>query len=455
MNKYMLWLTVTCLLLMPLTAMAQSQSEPIPIVQETKIYAVTFVESESQASVYEEIEIFRRILDDALLKKPLARTGHMSDVLSGAFSPDGKLLATARSDGSVRLFDVTTGHTLHPGPAHYGILSDDGVEGLRLPGYGLVFTLTLPANVHQVVGGPGKSGHKPLSQWEQVRNELRGVKEKSEKAKAQPEEPDLSDAILKLLVDNGRHFSLPDDEKVTVALTLRPIQSCTACHAEQFPRSSGGGGPAGIGGGPAGANTGTAIKDDNTARVFAQALVGMGQGRLGPGNASDLNELEAKKTEANNFTHLGDTRLRQGRAKEAVEAYQKAVDIYQKLLTWKTDVQQGSKDPLVDLTAVNDAYSKLARSYLLVGENDRAYSALKAATALTAPASRGAKPTSTVSSPPALPEKLLISVTKRMLDQVGTGKLTVEDFKKNATVEHLKFPAPDKASGKPSGDEKP
>jgi hypothetical protein len=449
MNKYMLWLTVVFPLLAPLTAVAQSRSEPIPIAQENKIYAIAFVESESQASVYEEIEIFRRILDDALLKKPLARAGHMSDVLSGAFSPDGKLLASAGSSGTVRIFDVTTGQALPPGPAHHGILADYGVEGMRLPGYGLVFALTLPANVHQVVSGPGKPGYKPLSHWEQVRNELRGMKEKTDEAKAQPDEPALSDSILKLLVENGRHFSLPDDEKVTVAVTLRPMQSCTACHAEQFPRSSGGGGPAGIGGGLTGANTGTAVKD------AVQALVGMGQGGPGLRNASDLNELEAKKTEANNFTHLGDTRLRQGRAKEAVEAYQKAVDIYQKLLTWKADVQLGAKDSLVDLTAVNEAYSKLARSYLLVGENDRAYSVLKAATALTAPPSRGAKPTSTASSPPALPEKLLISVTKRMLDQVGTGKLTVEDFKQNATVEHLKFPAPDKASGKPSGDQKP
>jgi tetratricopeptide (TPR) repeat protein len=182
----------------------------------------------------------------------------------------------------------------------------------------------------------------------------------------------------------------------------------------------------------------------------AQALIARGQSRLRIANESDLKDLEAKKVEANNFTHLGDNRLRQGRIQEALEAYQKAVDIYQRLLQGKLAVQLTSKNSPLDLPAVTDAHSKLAHVYLRLGDNDRAFATLKAATTLTAPVPQAVTSGGAVASSAVLPEKLFISVTRSMLEQVGTAKLSFEDFKKNAAVEHLTFPAADKPATKSS-----
>ena len=40
---------------------------------------------------------------------------------------------------------------------------------------------------------------------------------------------------------------------------------------------------------------------------------------------------------------------------------------------------------------------------------------------------------------PALPNKLIISASKRLLDQVGTGKISFEEFKKSVSVQYLDF----------------
>jgi hypothetical protein len=79
---------------------------------------------------------------------------------------------------------------------------------------------------------------------------------------------------------------------------------------------------------------------------------------------------------------------------------------------------------------------------------------LKEAQTLWAPAAEGAgsaagKMQSAIASSPALPAKLVISATRQMLDDVSTGKLSLEDFKKKATVEYLTFPAAEKAPAKP------
>jgi hypothetical protein len=43
-----------------------------------------------------------------------------------------------------------------------------------------------------------------------------------------------------------------------------------------------------------------------------------------------------------------------------------------------------------------------------------------------------------------LPARLIITASKRLLDQVGAGKMSLEDFKKAATMEHLTFSSPQK-----------
>jgi len=45
-----------------------------------------------------------------------------------------------------------------------------------------------------------------------------------------------------------------------------------------------------------------------------------------------------------------------------------------------------------------------------------------------------------------LPAKLLISASKKQLEQAGAGKLSFEEFKKGVTVDELNFSKPNAAS---------
>ena len=72
-----------------------------------------------------------RLWDFAAGKELRRLTGHTDWALSAAFSPDGTRLATASSDQTVRLWDVATGKELrrllgHNGLAHQAVFSPDG-----------------------------------------------------------------------------------------------------------------------------------------------------------------------------------------------------------------------------------------------------------------------------------------------------------------------------------------
>ena len=43
--------------------------------------------------------------------------------------------------------------------------------------------------------------------------------------------------------------------------------------------------------------------------------------------------------------------------------------------------------------------------------------------------------------PTPLPAKLIVSASKKLVDDVGSGKMSFEDFKKAVSVEYLTFPA--------------
>jgi tetratricopeptide (TPR) repeat protein len=334
---------------------------------------------------------------------------------------------------------------------HEGLAPSPSPEGLYLPGYGYVFTLTLPAGIYQPLSGPAKPGPKPLSQWAKVRNELHGVKAKPDEAKAAPAEPALADVVLRLLADNGRHFSLPENQQVTVAVTLRPMgaQSCIACHTASIPPMGGGGGSGGADrGGPAADNTaaqapapkGGSAAPDLNASVFL--------------NQVDLKDADARKVEASNLTHLGDLRLRQGRTQEAIDAYRKAIELYGKLPDWKQRVASGDKEGKQYVTDVAEAYTKIAQAYLMLGQTDQAVDTLRRAqlywTRVAATGGNVGGPSKAAdAAPAALPEKLVISASRQMLDEVASGKLSFEDFKKRATVEHLTFPAKSGGGAKP------
>ena len=131
-------------------------------------------------------------------------------------------------DGVVRLWDANTGkqHSRWP-DVHHGVmqvtLTPETTEGVYLKGQGVVFTLTLP---------PGLPRRQPpdlklppaklLSDWERMCMQSRGEEPKKIPPVLPSRQPDLDEVLLKIMADNGRHFSqLGAKEKLTIAVTFR------------------------------------------------------------------------------------------------------------------------------------------------------------------------------------------------------------------------------------------
>jgi hypothetical protein len=321
-------------------------------------------------------------------------------------------------------------------------------EGVYLPHYGIVFTATVTWGGKNPVTSAATPAPKVLSQWEQIRKELRGETIKSPDRKGVRTEPSLADTVLKVMSENGRHFSqLREDENLTVVLTLHSQQMCMQCHT-----------------------AGASMRiNPNNKHASAEALLG----KVGRGASVDVGEirrwfgevqtptaddnkpadkdLQTQRVEATNFTRLGEMRQKQGRTQEAIDAYQKALEIYHKLLTAQQHSQKDEKSFGEDKDTAYNTVLKLARSYMELGQSERAYSTLKESVAQwTFRKAASAAPKAVSPSSVVLPGKLIISAPKRLLDQVGTGKVGFDDFKKAATVQFLSFPAPESGSSKDS-----
>jgi WD40 repeat protein/serine/threonine protein kinase len=84
-------------------------------------------------------------LHRSLHHDPVCLGGHTQAVLAAAFHPDGRRLASASADGSVRIWDVTTGGVLQTLQAHAGHVSAVAfsADGVRLASAGSDGTIRL------------------------------------------------------------------------------------------------------------------------------------------------------------------------------------------------------------------------------------------------------------------------------------------------------------------------
>jgi tetratricopeptide (TPR) repeat protein len=463
--------------------------------------------------MYEDIEIMRRILAGKI--RNLTGSGMTSNQGKGQTAAffdlerDGDLdvvvankgmgvaLGDFDSDGFVDLFITNaTGHGklyLNKGEgtfveatlaetaaqAHqdvHGLAAANPIEGCYLKGHGVVYSLSLPILSEQLARPPAKPAPKALSQWERVRKELRGEKADSADKPAQNKQETLADALLKLLAENGRNFSqLPANESLTVAITLNTLRnqdSCLSCHTLPWKQETAGspkkmGTRAGVGGDANGGVNKTGAAGGSNGGSSTTATV-MALRALGTQAASDAavhkgveflqrRETESLESDAQNNALLGDLHMKQGRFKDAADAYQKAVETYQKALNKLTASKRPAAEVRGYLTAV-EYLSKLAQSQSAAGDPNGAVKSLKE----LANYSRAVEQRVTqaqlqqveseltgvisnlnaaVSALP-LPSKLIVSVSKKQLDQVAAGKISFEDLKKGASVQYLTFAAP-------------
>jgi hypothetical protein len=293
-------------------------------------------------------------------------------------------------------------------------------QGTYVKDHGVVFTIVLPPPQHDPKPTSVPSLAKPPTEWERVRQQLRGEKSDSSSPKPKAKEPSVADLVLEALAKNGHHLSLGDKESLTVSIVFRPEEEVNPLEAAAgqgvgmnyvkrvlgLPESDS-------------VSTVTTMTDQSVSTPDKQPSADDKKPASGatPGDATD------KGSSPRDYELLGDLHLKQGQSKDALKAYQKAVEK-------NADAQHAAA-----------MYLKIAQLYLTAENNEaEARKAMDRARELLAKAGASKKETpkpKRAESP--LPSRLIITVSKELLDRAGTGRISLEEFKKAATVEYLPF----------------
>jgi hypothetical protein len=351
-----------------------------------------------RASLNENIEVLRQIL-----RRKIHRAGQTSWVssatvpaLTGIYNP--------------QLGNYTTriGTQLADGGSIYVPDSGGDFEGVHLPGYGVIFTTTLPASSRTVDAADDRPAPQPLSDWERAAMEFRGEKPPAS-PQANPNPPSIRDVILRVLAENGRHLTqLRDDERITVVVTFRDGGHSWRSSGTSLT--------------PLNAAAQNAIAFPQAANPFMPAQSGLGT------TLSQLSPSGAGKhpSSARDYELLGDLHMKQQQYKDALDVYNKAINAYE---------QEAKTNPQADHNPrLATFYARQAQALLAQGQEDAAMDLLKKAQSMR-DGKKSADPKPKEPAKPRVPAKLIISATKRQLDQVGAGKMTVDEFRKAASVE--------------------
>lgn len=351
--------------------------------------------------MYEDIEIMRRILDKKLHGLYPSRTYQtfgMSGMQGGMYGMPGGMYGMEERKGMGGINGMLGGMGGMWGGMGMGggmmpvTVSLPSLEGVYLKGQGVVYTATLaslqpPAKAEAHRSGNAyqaflQSAHVN-SEWESIRRQVRNEKEKPKKPEAS-KQPSLSDVLLKVLAENGHHFSqLGENESLTIIITVHDA------NAPLPPAKSGEG------------SAKTESKLSNTS------------------GGSDL------QSQVRDLELLGELHLKQGKYNEAIEALHKAMVM--------------TKSPKRNA----ELCRKLAQCYLMrqdPADFRNARATLEEALALMEKDKEAKNEPAPAAKPaPALPVKLIISAPKKLLDQAKEGKIAFEEFRRQAHVETLRF----------------
>ncbi|HZV05469.1 MAG TPA: tetratricopeptide repeat protein [Gemmataceae bacterium] len=338
-----------------------------------------------EKQMYEDIEIFRRILDRKL--QPLYPTE--TSFPFGMLGMQGGMMGMQGGMGSMMPGMPGMQGGMGGGMGMAGgmmpvVIPMRSLEGVYLKGQGVVYTATLSS-----LNPPSKTAKtetlKPVSEWESVRRQVRNEKDELKKVEV-TEPPSLSDVMLKLLAENGHHFSwLNPDESLTIVLTVHePAQRSS-------PRKSSGG------------------RQGGSAKSASKSS---------PASSGNADAEEAIR----NLELLGELHLKQGK-------YEEAIAVFQRILGHADSPKRQA-----------EMLRKLAQCHLMQGQDEKARNELdKAILILKKETEAKEKPAASDKPAPALPAKLIISMKRRMLDYIKAGRTSFDDFRREAHVETLRF----------------
>jgi hypothetical protein len=324
-------------------------------------------------------------------------------------------------------------------------------EGVYLKGQGVIYQVTLPPPPSDPVKTQPAAKVVAPSPWDRARSEVRGEKLPA----TQPDtsvRPSLTDAVLRTLAENGQHFThLPENERITIVVTFRgTAQSCVACHATPF------------GGSAQGMSNYLFYNHTFNPRDYANPLLNKNTANAGdpqPGQQANSNQQSAppkpkeapgegqQASDTANYQTLGDLHFRQRKYAEAIQAFSKAIEAKNKLLAaLDPDSQSTRREKVLLMLSLAELYTKVAQCNFALVEHDAGIKYLELATRMSRDAAQLAdglskQPASTTQ---ALPHQLVISVPKRLLDEVGNGGLSFDAFRSKATVEYRTYSVPEK-----------
>jgi tetratricopeptide (TPR) repeat protein len=383
------------------------------------------------AQMHEDVEVMRRILNRSLnLPRYSPHSvwvpGNSLGALGALGGSGGALGNPYGGLGGGQGFSGGNGfgggHTVSVSTLEFA-----AVEGVYLKGHGAIFTLTLPPQQNLKPDAAVPSADKPLSEWERVRKEVRG--EKVEDAAKPKKNPTVLDTLLKVLAENGTHLSqLAPDETVTIVVTFR--EDGGAKNAGQYQGNQWELERIGVGNILSRDHIGYEPASDGLVRIIRAATDSDANE-----NAAQPKDVSAGATKeipaaVKDSILLGELNFKQGKYKEAEKAYLTAL----KLL-------ENSPDD----GALHQVYQVLAQTYLADGKTEEAKNYLEKAIALEKKkASNPNSPKKEAKAASAVPAKLLVSAPKKLLDQVGSGKITFEEFKKEASVDFASSATPEK-----------
>lgn len=370
-----------------------------------------------QWQMYEDIEIMRRLILTRLGSRPPSPR-YLS--MGTAASPMGTLSTTNIPKSDYDNYYVPSGGNYTTGQLHsygpYLVTAYDLApaslkgEGVYLKGQGVIYTFTMPPSAQDPRPETSKPASKPASDWERTRQQIRGEKADQGDNVKEPKEPKLADIVLKVLADNGHNFKqVGDQENITVVITFRAEAAHRYPTGMPAPNQQFMGTPGGSGAGMAGGG------------AMAPIVVP-------PPSNTPLFGIDPAKPVSTGRDHelLGDLHYRQNRVQEAITEYARAIEMAS------------------DQKTTAGLYQKMAQAFFARGDTSKAEDAMKHALALIADQAKTVEAGSKAAAPSSLPAKLIISAPKKLLDQAGAGKLSLEEFKKAASVEYLTFPSADK-----------
>ncbi len=403
---------------------------------------------------YEDIEIYRRLLLKALLS-------HVN--VSQASHPNGGRAYPVVGNNPYKV--AVTNYYSNLTDPHAGIgASSFSVEGALLSPGGIVLAAELPMNL-PVPEKNVRTEAKKLTEWERARRELHGEKlDKSEKP-LPPRRPYILDTVLHTLAENGHHLSgLAPTENVTTVLTFRggSMQQCQSCHGVASNQASGNAGTSNYYGlrrlftnTPSSySNADSAHGNGQSPRTSSysnQETVGAPAGQQGQSGAlaEKLAEIYAYPGNdgSNNRVLVGDLHFKQGRFEDALAAYAKAKEEYAKAFPSKGNWYLDPKGREV-IMMILELQNKMIQCHMALKQEDKVEQGVQSLknymTLLERFDGQGeaAKPgnkTTSTAKVAVLPTKVIISASKALLDQVGKGEISFEDFRKKASVDILRF----------------